>query len=785
MANLTRTRGIRGRWLGAGIALIVLMIIIALVVNSAQSRAATALPDPTVPVTRGNIVADVAGSGSIAAAQTLDQAFQTNGNVVEVLVKEGDIVSKGQVLARLDPRALQLKVDRATVALKSARAQFAQVEKGNATPEDLAAAEANVQSSEAGLFKARNGNTTASDVANAEAQVRSAQAQLQKTRTGNITQADIANAEAQVRAAEAQLRKAKTGNVTPADIANAQAQIRSAEAQLEKARTGNITQADIENAEAQVRAAEAQLEKARIGGVTPSDIANAEAQVRAAEAQLAIVQQGATPEQLSTTRTNLEQAKQSYQKTADAAAANKTSAEQAMFQAADSVRLSQEAYSRAYWNNQQAQNGINPTTGHSFDDDKLEPGVQQAQYASALRDAELQLNQAQSRLEQAKMSFDNARQQEVTDLATAQTQVNNAQVQLDELLKGPKPEDVTVAQSQVDQARASLQKLQAGGSAADVASAQAQLDQSQANLKKLKQGGTPADIASAQAQLDQARANLQKLTQGGTPMDIAAAQAQLDQATANLQKLTESGTEADIAAAQAQVEQAQANYDKLTAPSTLTDLEIRQAGVDQAEQDLKQAQYDLEAATLKAPFAGVVTHVSIVPGSIVGSTTAAVTIVDRSTLHVDLRLSENDVVRAQLGQPVAVTIDSLSGWQTTGAIDYIAPAAETTNDVVTYGVRVSFVDDDPQVKVGMTANLTITTARKEGVLLVPNSALLPKGAGRIVQVPTADGSTRDVDVTIGLTDGAQTEILTGLKEGDRIIALPGTAAPQRGGPFGG
>lgn len=757
MANLTHTRGIRGRWLGAGIALIVLMIIIALVVNSAQSRAANALPDPTVPVTRGNIVADVAGSGSIAAAQTLDQSFQTNGTVVDVLVKEGDIISKGQVLARLDPRALQLKVDRATVALKSARAQFAQVEKGNATPEDLAAAEANVESSEAGLFKARNGNTTASDVANAEAQVRSARAQLQKTKTGNVTAADIANAEAQVRAAEAQLRKATTGNVTAADI---------------------------ESAEAQVRAAEAQLEKARIGGVTPSDIMNAEAQVRSAEAQLAKVQQGATPEQLSTAQANLEQAKQGYQKTADAAAANKTSAEQAMLQAADSVRLSQEAYSRAYWNNQQAQNGINPTTGHSFDDDKLDSGVQQAQYASALRDAELQLNQAQSRLEQAKVSFDNAKQQEITDLQTAQTQVNNAQVQLDQLLKGPKPEDVTVAQSQVDQARANLQKLQAGGSAADVAAAQAQVDQARANLKKLTQGGTPADVAAAQAQLDQARANLQKLKQGGTANDIAISQAQLDQATANLQALTESGTEADIAAAQAQVEQAQANYDKLTAPSTRTDLEIRQASVDQAEQDLKQAQYDLEAATLKAPFAGVVTNVAIVPGSVVGSTTAAVTLVDRSTLHVDLRLSENDVVRAKLGQPVAVTIDSLSGWQTTGEIDYIAPAAETTNDVVTYGVRVSFVDDDPQVKVGMTANLNITTARKDGVLLVPNSALLPKGAGRVVQVPTADGGTREVDVTIGLTDGAQTEILTGLKEGDRIIALPGTLAPQRGG-FGG
>jgi HlyD family secretion protein len=758
MANLMGSRGIRrGRWLGAGIVLIVVMIIIAVLVNSAQSRAAASVPDPTVPVTRGNIVADVAGSGTVAAAQSLDQVFQTNGTVVEVLVEEGDTVTKGQVLARIDPRALQLKVDRATVALKSARAQYAQAEKGNATPEDLAAAQASVDSSEANLFKARNGNVTTADIQNAEAQVNSARAQLQKTKTGNITTADIQNAEAQVRAAEAQVRKATTGNVTAADI---------------------------ENAEAQVRAAQAQLDKARSGGVTPSDIANAEAQVRSAQAQLDKVMQGATPDQLSSAQANLDQAKQSYQKTADAAAANKVQAEQSMLQAADSVRLAQEAYSTAYWNNQQAQSGRNPQTGHSFDDDRLDAGVQQQQYASALRDAELQLSQAQSRLEQAKTTYENAKQQEITDLATAQIQVDNAQVQLNELLKGPNQSDVTVAQSQLDQARANLEKLQSGGSASDIAAAQAQLDQANANLKKLKQGGTPADIAAAQAQLDQANANLTKLRQGGTANDIAISQAQLDQAQANLQKLTESGTEADIAAAQAQVDQAQANYDKLTAEGTLTDLEIRQAQVDQAAQDLEQAKYDLEAVTLKAPFTGVVTAVNIVPGSVVGSTAAAVTIVDRSTLHVDLRLSENDVVRAKLGQPVAVTIDSLSGWQTTGEIDYIAPAAEVTNDVVTYGVRVSFVDDDPSVKVGMTANLNITTAIKENILLVPNSALLPKGAGRVVQVPNADGTVREVDVQVGLTDGTQTEIVSGLKEGDRIIALPGTSNP-RAGRFGG
>ena len=275
--------------------------------------------------------------------------------------------------------------------------------------------------------------------------------------------------------------------------------------------------------------------------------------------------------------------------------------------------------------------------------------------------------------------------------------------------------------------------------------------------------------------------------QGATKAEIIQAQASVDQQRASLQKLRQGGTAADIAAAQANVDQANANLEKLTAPSTATDLSIQQASVAQAEQSLKQAQLNLENAVLKAPFAGVVTAVNVVPGSIANGTTAAVQLIDRSTLHVDLKLSENDVVKVQLGQPVTLTIDSLNGWKAQGKVSYIAPAAQKTNDVVTYAVRVSFPDSDPSVKVGMTANLNITTAQKNGVLLVPNSALLPKGAGHVVQVLGADGrTTSEVDVQTGLSDATQTEITSGLHEGDRIVALPNNGAPRPNrGPFGG
>jgi HlyD family secretion protein len=128
---------------------------------------------------------------------------------------------------------------------------------------------------------------------------------------------------------------------------------------------------------------------------------------------------------------------------------------------------------------------------------------------------------------------------------------------------------------------------------------------------------------------------------------------------------------------------------------------------------------------------------------------------------------------------VNLTIDSLGDWNVQGQVSYIAPASEVVNGVVTYPVRVSFPDTDSRVKVGMTTNLSVITARKENVLLVPNSALLPKDAGRVVQFPSMDGKEpREVDVQVGLTDGVQTEITNGLNEGDRILGAP---QPKRRG----
>lgn len=385
----------------------------------------------------------------------------------------------------------------------------------------------------------------------------------------------------------------------------------------------------------------------------------------------------------------------------------------------------------------------------------------------------------------------------------------SAQANYDKVARGPSATDMAAAQAALRSAQAAYDAAlrTAGTTNSQMRAALASLQKAEANMRQAQAAydrvAGSADIGRRQESLalqnatidyQQAKANYDALAQtagSDATAKIASAASQLAQAEANLAKLTPAAE--DAAGAKANLDQAKANLAKLTAPATATDLQIQKAVVTQAEQSLKQAELNLDNATLRAPFAGMVTQVNVMPGSLTSGATVAFKLVNRNPLHVDLKLGENDITQVQLGQPVTLVINSLGTWQTTGTVSYIAPIADNSSGLVTYGVRVSFADDDPRVKVGMTADLSIVTVRKDKVLLVPNTALLPKGTGRVVQVPTTDmqgrpASPREVDVQTGLSDGVQTEILSGLNVGDQIIALPSNDVPrqrQMGGMFGG
>ncbi len=258
-------------------------------------------PSPYVP---GAQVPDVISAEAVVVPyKEASLSFKLAGRLDEMLVSEGDAVTAGQELARLETRDLELAVRRAEAALKSMKAQLDKAKAG-AREEEIALAEADVAIADGNL-------------ASAEANLESADANLQKALTGP-TERDIQIAEKQVELAKSQLWGAQTQrdvigdqmNAFPpratqveyeaakAQVAMYETQVTIAELQLEETRAGArdediaIARAQVSQAQAGVEIAEAQLEQAEAqlslvkAGTRAEDLAVAEAAVAEAEAGL-------------------------------------------------------------------------------------------------------------------------------------------------------------------------------------------------------------------------------------------------------------------------------------------------------------------------------------------------------------------------------------------------------------------------------------------------------------------------------------------------------------------
>ena len=362
----------------------------------------------------------------------------------------------------------------------------------------------------------------------------------------------------------------------------------------------------------------------------------------------------------------------------------------------------------------------------------------------------------------------------------------------------------------LNQQQAKYDQTKAGSSEYDIANAQSAVDAAQATYDAAvrKSGGNDNQMKVLSSAMDKAAVALQKaksdydqaVADGKTELIAVtaarqSAQIDYDSALANYNLQVASLNDSSVRTALAALNQAKTSLAKLQAGSSAQDLQIAQAQLEQMKIAVQQAQYKLRGTQIVAPLAGIVTAVNLSAGSSASggsgasSSTSALTIMDRSTLHINLKLSENDVVQVQKGQPVDLSIDSIPAWQAQGVVDYIASASETSNGVVTYATRVAFTDADARVKVGMSANVTIIIAQKDNVLLVPNSALLPNGAGHSVQTVDLAGRTSDVPVETGISDGTYTEILSGVSDGQKIVAVPtsksGGGQGGPGGPLGG
>lgn len=206
-----------------------------------------------------------------------------------------------------------------------------------------------------------------------------------------------------------------------------------------------------------------------------------------------------------------------------------------------------------------------------------------------------------------------------------------------------------------------------------------------------------------------------------------------------------------------------------------------------AKEEVQRAQTNLGYATITSPIDGVVLSKSVEEGQTVAasfSTPELFTIAqDLTNMQVVTDVDEADIGDVKEGERVTFTVDAYPDDTFEGEVKQVRQEATTTNNVVTYEVVISAPNADLKLKPGLTANVTIYTAERKGVLSVPSKALrfTPQketvGKMKIVDVANAKNKVWTIEgnsivahkVNIGMTDGTNTQIVGGIAEGTKVI----------------
>lgn len=197
----------------------------------------------------------------------------------------------------------------------------------------------------------------------------------------------------------------------------------------------------------------------------------------------------------------------------------------------------------------------------------------------------------------------------------------------------------------------------------------------------------------------------------------------------------------------------------------------------EAEANLALQRSLLDQATLRAPFSGTVAQINGELGEFVTPsppgipTPPAVDLIDDSCLYVDAPIDEADAGRVRIGMPVRISLDAFRGRSFVGQVSRIAPfVRELEKQARTVDVEVRFVQlpVDVALLTGYSADVEILLEQSAGGLRIPTETLLE--GRRVLRYDPKTGLLREIALNTGLANWRWTEVLDGLKEGERILA---------------
>jgi HlyD family secretion protein len=311
----------------------------------------------------------------------------------------------------------------------------------------------------------------------------------------------------------------------------------------------------------------------------------------------------------------------------------------------------------------------------------------------------------------------------------------------------------------------------------------------------VKQGQVLAELDKdeIQARVDQARAQVEgsEASLNGSKADLVRARVDaegpdvplLKRALERAQSMAKEG----VVSASA-LDDAQKNYELALNKQNVAkaQLQVLQAKIGQAQgqvsQDhanLKQLEEQLAYTTIESPLDGIVLSRDVEIGDavssilVLGSTaTLVMTLGDTSEVYVKGKVDESDIGKVYLGQPARIKVESFKDKTFTGKVTKISPMGVEKDNVTTFEVRVSINNPEGMLKAMMTANAEIILDEHKNVLQIPEGSIIyDKDKNASVEIPDSKGKDgkKKIAVNIGISNGAKTELLKGLKEGDQVV----------------
>lgn len=222
--------------------------------------------------------------------------------------------------------------------------------------------------------------------------------------------------------------------------------------------------------------------------------------------------------------------------------------------------------------------------------------------------------------------------------------------------------------------------------------------------------------------------------------------------------------------------------------------------VSQAQTSLNSAwlSYQQTSPTIYSPISGTVNGLAFQIGSIIASpqstsstsnsvplTTKIASIVTNASPTITVNLTEIDIPSVKIGNNATITLSAFPDKTFTGKVFSIDNAGVVSSGVTTYPTIIKLDTDSPEIFPNMSANINLITTIKDNVLLVPSGAVQTQNGVSVVSV-MKNGQPQQVEVVPGLSSDTQTEITSGLSDGDTVVTgttTTGTTQSNQSSPF--